>query len=327
MSQLVRSLLFWLVLSSSIAYFWPVDSLGFDPFIPAAWLKSGLLWTLIAVAMFCLGTLVRPDELRPLRERPWWVGLGVATQVLVMPAIAWLVTRVIPMQEEIAAGVILVGCVPGAMASNVLTSTARGSVAYSVSLTTVATLLSPLTVPIVLSVVAGAQTDHSLASSSIRLSLLVVLPTVVGFSISRAWGSFRAFSERWSSAVASFALLWIIAIVVAGNRDKLVNVGAVLAIALLVINVVGYAAGWFVGGLSKLPTRYRRALTLEVGMQNAGLGTALATLLYGSDTIATIPTAAYTFGCMLTGTILAVTWQRRGTPLDAARSDEDVASQ
>jgi BASS family bile acid:Na+ symporter len=331
LKALFQSLLFWLVLSSGIAYAWPAESIGFDPFVPAAAYKSALLWTLISVAMFCLGTLVRTDELRPLAERPWWVGLGVATQVIVMPAIAWLVTLVIPMEEEIAAGVILVGCVPGAMASNVLTSTARGSVAYSVSLTTVATLLSPLTVPLVLRIVAGAETEHSLAESSIRLALLVVLPTLIGFMVSCFWKRFRDSAERWSSVVAAVALLWIIAIVVAGNREKLVSVGLVLAVALVIINLVGYIGGWSVGGLAKLPDRFRRALTLEVGMQNAGLGTGLATLLYGADTAATIPTAAYTFGCMLTGTILAVWWQRKGQPdqhsVDSAASDGSIMSE
>ncbi len=131
------------MLTSGIALVWPAEQWGFDPFTS----NTQLLWSLIVITMLSLGTLVQPDELQPLRERPWWVALGVAAQVLVMPTAAWLATRLVPMEEELAAGVILVGCVPGAMASNVLTNTAGGSVAYSVSLTTVATLLSPLTVP------------------------------------------------------------------------------------------------------------------------------------------------------------------------------------
>ncbi len=99
---------------------------------------------------------------------------------------------------------------------------------------------------------------------------------------------------------------------VAANRDRLMEVGGLLVAVLLMINLVGYAAGYAVGTWAGIPEGYRRALTLEVGMQNAGLGTALAASLYGADTIATIPTAAYTFGCMLTGTILAVLWHRRG---------------
>lgn len=279
-------------------------------------MKGQLLWALVASAMFFLGTLVRQGELKPLYQHPWWVGLGVLTQILVMPAVAWGVTKLIPLDQDIANGVILVGCVPGAMASNVLTSTARGSVAYSVSLTSVATLLSPLTVPFVLQFVARATTQQSLLESSLRLSVLVVLPTVIGFFACRKWNRFQGWSEVWAGRIASFTLLWIIVIVVAGDRDNLKHVGLVLVAALLLINLAGYFAGWFVGGAAKLPEACRRALTLEVGMQNAGLGTALAVTLYGEDSLATIPTAAYTFGCMLTGTILAVFWQRGGERLE-----------
>ena len=315
-----NSLLFWLVVSSGVAFLWPAKGIGFDPFVA----PPGLMWSLIVVTMFCLGTLVRPDELRPLRRRPWWVVLGVATQILVMPAAAWLATRLIPMPEEIAAGVILVGCVPGAMASNVLTNTAGGSVAYSVSLTTVATLLSPITVPLVLSVVANARAEHPLMWTSIILAVFVVLPTVIGYLLSRRSQRLRRFSLRCSSMVASLALLWIIASVVAANRDKLAGVGLLLLAALLTVNLVGYLAGFAVGSAASLPDRFRRALSLEVGMQNAGLGTALAASMYGTETTATIPTAAYTFGCMLTGTVLAIVWRSVDKKRDNVTPDSMV---
>ena len=178
-------------MTSGIALIWPAQAWGFDPFVSNTW----LLWSLIVITMLSLGTLVRPDELQPLRQRPWWVALGVATQVMVMPAAAWLATKLVPMEEELAAGVILVGCVPGAMASNVLTSTARGSVAYSVSLTTVATLLSPLTVPAVLWIVMGRQSDQSLTKPALLLAFLVVLPTVVGYFLARRSARIRRFSR------------------------------------------------------------------------------------------------------------------------------------
>ena len=301
-----RSILFWLLLSSGLAFLWPAETLAVDPFrVPKT-----LLWALVVVTMFCLGTLVRPAELKPLRERPWWVALGVAAQVMIMPLAAWLVTRFIPMEPELAAGVVLVGCVPGAMASNVLTHTAGGSVAFSVSLTTVATLLSPLTVPAVLSVVAGSTAETS-SKSAIMLTLFVAMPTILGYFAARKSQWLERASLRYSPMVAGAALLWIIAGVVAGNRDKLMGVGTLLIVALLLMNLIGYAAGFGIGKMAKLPTHFARALSLEVGMQNAGLGTALAVTLYGEDTIATIPTAAYTFGCMLTGTLLATLWRRQ----------------
>jgi BASS family bile acid:Na+ symporter len=273
------------------------------------------LWSLIVITMMSLGTLVRRDELQPLRQRPWWVALGVATQVLVMPAAAWLATKFVPMSEELAAGVILVGCVPGAMASNVLTSTAGGSVAYSVSLTTVATLLSPLTVPTALWIMTGMQSEQSQTKAALLLAFLVVLPTIIGYLLAQRSDWIRLWSKRCGPLLASVALLWIIATVVASNRDRLLGVGGVIVGALVLINLTGYLAGYAVGLKAGLPPAYRRALTLEVGMQNAGLGTALAVSLYGPGTIATIPTAAYTFGCMLTGTVLAVWWKGRDTSL------------
>lgn len=301
-----RSILFWLLVSSGLAFFWPAESLGFDPFVTS----KTLLWALVTITMFSLGTLVRADELRPLRQHPWWVALGVAAQVVIMPAAAWLVTKVVPMEPELAAGVILVGCVPGAMASNVLTHTARGSVAYSVSLTTVATLLSPFTVPVVISIVAGASTETS-ANSAMMLAVFVALPTVIGYFCSRKFKAVSDLTDKIGPAIAAIALLWIIASVVASSRAVLKDVGGILILALLVMNATGYAAGYFLGRVSRLPESFRRALSLEVGMQNAGLGTALAVSLYGQGTIATIPTAAYTFGCMLTGTLLATVWRRQ----------------
>lgn len=285
---------------------WPADSIGFDPFA----VSRNLLWALIVVTMFSLGMLVRPDELRPLQSRPWWVVLGVAAQVIIMPMAAWLVTQVIPMEPELAAGVILCGCVPGAMASNVLTHTAGGSVAYSVSLTTMATMLSPVTVPAVLSIVAGATVESS-TKTALILTLLVALPTVLGYLVAQKSAFMKSLADRFSGAAASVALLWIIASVVAGNRDKLQSVGVLLIVALLMMNLAGYAAGYWLGRGVKLPESFSRALSLEVGMQNAGLGTALAVTLYGPATTATIPTATYTFGCMLTGTLLAILWRRR----------------
>ncbi len=311
------SLLQWLIAISLLAYLWPVEQTGFDPFLAAAW----WLWSLIAITMFALGTLVQTQELIPLRQKPWWVALGVMTQVTVMPIAAWLVAGCVPMSPELAAGVILVGCVPGAMASNVLTHVAGGSVAYSVSLTSVATLLSPLTVPAVLFLVVREQPQVSLTESSIRLAMLVVLPTVVGHLCSRHIATLRELAGKYASLIASIALLWIIASVVAKTRDQLTGVGVTLVFALLLINLMGYAAGWSLGWFAGLPTGYRRGLSLEVGMQNAGLGTTLAVTLYGSETLAVIPTAAYTFGCMLTGTLLANFWRSRDRASLGATAD------
>jgi len=313
----MQSILFWLILTSGLALFWPAAVVGFDPFVMKTW----MLWLAIVLTMFSLGGLISPEELKPLRERPWWVMLGVATQVIVMPFAAWLATCLIPMDPEMTLGVLLVGCVPGAMASNVLTSTARGSVAYSVSLTSLATLLSPISVPVILWLLARQQTQDSLAKSALLLATLVTLPTILGYVVSVRRRSVQVFLHARGSLIASVSLLWIISTVVAANRVALLSVSGLILFALLLVNLTGYLGGYLVGWVSKLPNSYRRALTLEVGMQNAGLGTILSVTILGEGTSAAIPTAAYTFGCMLSGTLLAIIWRRWETPvLNSAQS-------
>ncbi len=265
--------------------------------------------------MFCLGTAVQWHELEQLREAPLNVFAGLTAQCILMPSLAWTITRLLPLDDEIAAGVILVGCVPGAMASNVLTMTARGNVSYSVSLTTIATLASPITVPALLWLLVGSSGDESSfspAKTSFDLLRMVVLPVVAGFAAKELFPWVRSVAMRVAPTLASVALLWIIASVVAGSREQLGRLTPTVMFALMALNVLGYSAGWSMGKLRKMPSNMTRALVLEVGMQNAGVGTALAATIYGSQSPAQIPTAAYTFGCMLTGTILAAYWSNRG---------------
>ncbi len=300
-----------LVVSSALAYFWPAFGVALDPFR----LSPGKLSALVVVTMFCLGLVVQQHELTELRQRPLTVFLGVAVQCTVMPALAWLVVRTLGLEGPLAYGVLLCGCVPGAMASNVLTMTARGNVSYSVSLTSVATLLSPVTVPVALVIVAGLETGAEVfkpAKMAVTLLLTVVVPVIAGYWVKCRSEVVRRHAVTVAPLLATFALLWIIASVVAGNRDRLSQVAISLLAGLLMMNVLGYLGGYTVGRIARMPEAMRRALTLEVGMQNAGLGTMLAATLLGADSPAQIPTAAYTFGCMLTGTLVAAAWAGNG---------------
>ena len=309
----MRYLLFLLLLATSGgAFIWPAEQLGFDPFL----LSSSGLWMLVTVTMFCLGMVVQPEELLELRQRPFTVLLGVLVQCTWMPALVWLCVWLLQLRGELAQGVLLVGCVPGAMASNVLTMTARGNVSYSVSLTSVATLLSPITVPTALWLLSDVALDAVKIdpwSTSLKLAMHVVLPVALGFGLKEAIKRLQPWANKLAPLAASAALLWIIASVVAANRERLTELTPQLFMGLIAVNLLGYAGGFGVGRVAKMTEPQLRALSLEVGMQNAGLGTAIAVSSFGSESLAQIPTAAYTFGCMFTGTMLAVWWSRRPT--------------
>lgn len=296
---------------SLAAYNWPATWV--DPFADS---KPWLPW-MIGVTMFALGSLLPADEVRRLLGQLPQVALGTLTQCIVMPLASLAVIYLGDLDGGYRLGVILVGCVPGAMASNVLTLAGGGNVSYSVSLTTMATLLSPLTVPWLLVLMAGiSHSEAQIEPLPMMATLLqtVLLPVIAGFTFARISSRFESIAGRIGPILANLVILWIIAVVVGLNRDRLAVIPLGLLTALLLMNLVGYLGGYAAGAMARLDEPMRRALTLEVGMQNAGLGTMLAVTSFGTQfPEAAIPTAAYTFGCMFTGTVLVAFWQQPST--------------
>lgn len=305
-NMLQRYILFWLILSCAVAFFWPHAGLSFDPFAAAG---GRAINVLIVVTMFGVGALLPVQEVNQVLQRWPVVLLGTGIQYLSMPLLAWSVVQVIRPTPEIATGILIVGCVPGAMASNVLTLAARGNVSYSVGLTTSATLLSPLVVPFTLWLTLDDNVAYDGWAAVKLLLLQIVVPVVSGHLLSRYVAEFRKAADKHASAVANASILAIIAIAVALNRDGVMQASPRLLAALATINIGGYLAGYAGAATFRLPEPMRRALTLEVGMQNAGAGIALAKGLFGDNSAAVIPCILYTFGCMLSGTVLATAWQ------------------
>lgn len=308
-----RYLLLWLVLFSAVAFYWPglAGAESLDPFVQT----KPWLGVLISVTMFCIGCLITVEEIDEVFRRWPTVLGGTAIQYSVMPLLAWGCGTLMGLEREYLIGVIVVGCVPGAMASNVLTLAARGNVSYSISLTTSATILSPLIVPLAFHLTLSQFVEIDPWDEAVRLLQRVVGPVVIGHLVCRFQGELARIVQPLAPIVANATIVWIIAVVVGLNRDRLgdaftgqaAGAGAMLLV-LLLVNVLGYSAGWGGGGLLRLPAPMRRALTLEVGMQNAGLGTFLVLDLFKDEPATAIPTAVYTFGCMLTGTMLAQWW-------------------
>lgn len=326
-----RTLLAWLVVFSVAALWWGRLSIV-DPFLWTANFKlpgnidplllfgtpRPLLGIMIQLTMFCIGCMISVTEVNEvLRRWPLVLG-GTLIQYTSMPLLAWGLGNLFGLEREYLIGVIVVGCVPGAMASNVLTLAARGNVSYSVSLTTSATILSPIIVPLAFQLTLSTFIEIDPLNEALKLVKQVVGPVLIGHLVCRYWQRGAELAKQVASLIANGTIVWLIAVVVALNRDRLLGVfnGEVassgkLLVVLLLINLMGYSAGYFGGGRLKLKEGMRRALTLEVGMQNAGLGTVLVLGLFKDQPAAAIPTAVYTFGCMLTGTLLAQWWSHR----------------
>lgn len=324
--MLQKNLLVWLIVSSLLALLWPqftaLGSSSWDPFLALA--GKYPLWSLIVLTMLSIGWMLPKAEVNQvLRRWPTVLG-GVTLQYLSMPLLAVVCVLVSGIEGPLMIGIIVVGCVPGAMASNVLTLNAKGNPSYSVSLTATATMISPLAVPLALGTIAWLLGDPSegeelskLANRTIywksaqALLYRVVCPVIVGHLLGRIFYRWEKQSQKVFPEIANLAILLIIAAVVAKNRQNLDHLPVIIFVLLLILNLGGYLSGYFGGSLMRLPEPMKRALTLEVGMQNAGLGTVLAADLFGAE--AAIAPACYTFGCMLTGTVLARYWSTRST--------------
>ncbi|MBQ9874389.1 MAG: bile acid:sodium symporter family protein [Thermoguttaceae bacterium] len=305
---LSKYLLIWLVLVCALAFFWS-DLFGEETlnpfFIQDKNLRNNFMSGLIATTMLAVGSLLPYDEVRAVLKRwPKTLG-GTAIQYASMPLLAFLVSKELGLEGAAFAGVMMAGCVPGAMASNVLTLTARGNVSYSVGLTTSATLLSPIVVPLTLWLFIGQTTRLPVGDIMLNLLITVVAPVCLGFALARAFAFWRKLASASAEIIANLAIIMIIASVVAANASKVVELTPELIAALLLLNFGGYLAGFYGGKLIGLDSGMRRALAIEVGMQNAGLGTTLAMRFFPDKPQAALFCACYTFGCMFTGIILA----------------------
>ena len=261
--------------------------------------------------MVLVGSLVRAQHRESFRRAPLRPILGLICQYTVMPLTAWLIS--LGFQEPaLQIGIVLVGCMPGAIASNVMTLLFKGDLILSITLTTLATLTCPVILAFWLPLLAGAQLEVPAGSLAVSAVWMVLLPAAAGILLRTYLPKFPPWWDRMAALAASMAIVLIIMVVVAANRERLAETGPFLMAALVALNLSAYGVAYLAGGLLGWPPAQRRTLVIEVGMQNAGLGSVLAMAHLGQA--AAIPSAFYTALCVLTaamGLPLQRRWERR----------------
>ncbi|MGD8875876.1 MAG: bile acid:sodium symporter family protein, partial [Gammaproteobacteria bacterium] len=205
-------------------------------------------------------------------------------------------------------GFIIVACAPGAMASNVMVYLAGGAVAFSVALTTVSTILSPLLTPTLVKLLGGVFLEIPFWPMMQTILLTVVLPLVAGMLLRKQLGRHLATARALSPAVAAIAIVVICSYAVAANQERIAAVGGWVIAMVILLNGLGYLAGWGLARLYGFDALHRLTLSIEIGMQNAGLGVALALRHFSPETA--LPGALFAFWCILTAAA-ASAWLRR----------------
>jgi len=265
---------------------------------------------LLGVVMFGMGLTLNLQDFKIVFRRPKDVVIGCLAQFTIMPLLAWGLSRLFSLDEALALGVVLVGCCPGGTASNVITYLAKGDLALSVGMTGVSTLLAPLLTPLMTWALAGKSVDVDVTGMLLSILCVVILPIAVGLVVKWFWPKFTEQVTDYLPAFSSIAIAYIVAIVIAANANKLMVGGLLIIVVVMLHNVCGLALGYLIGRLLRLSEPKKRAVSIEVGMQNSGLASSLATIHFAAYPMATIPGAIFSVWHNISGAMIARIYSR-----------------
>ncbi|WP_431870028.1 bile acid:sodium symporter family protein [Nocardiopsis eucommiae] len=273
---------------------------------------------LLGVIMFCMGLTMRPQDFAVVARHPKAVLLGVVAQYSVMPLLGWGIAHAFGLPPLLVVGMILVGAAPGGTASNVIVYLARGDVALSVAMTSISTMLAPFITPLIVLGLAGSTLPVSAGDLFLSILQVVLLPVVGGLLL-------RLFADRFvvpllplMPLVSVTGIVLVVSGVVGANSDAVLTTGLLLALAVILHNTLGLLIGYLVGYFGRLPDSARRAVSVEVGMQNSGLAASLATTHF--EPVAALPGALFSVWHNLSGAAVATFWARRA-PRDAEKRE------
>ncbi|TWT25910.1 bile acid:sodium symporter family protein [Planomicrobium sp. CPCC 101110] len=304
---------FFVVGIAVIAFLVPEPFLGFGSYIAI----------LLGVVMFGMGLTLKPVDFKIVASKPLPVFVGVCAQFVIMPLVAFALAYILQLPAELAAGLILLGCVPGGTASNVMVYLAKGNVALSVAMTSLSTLLAPLVTPLLLLLLAGQWMPVDPVAMFTSIIQVIILPITIGFLIGKF---FPKTVEKCISIVpliSVLAILIIVSAVTAANGENVVSAGFIVFVAVFLHNGFGLLLGYFTAVMLGLNENDRRAISIEVGMQNSGLGVALATAHFSP--LAALPSVWGAIWHNISGPILATIWSKR--PANEVRAETGAKKQ
>ena len=266
---------------------------------------------LLGVVMFGMGLTLNLNDFKIVFSRPKDVIIGCLAQFTIMPLLAWGLATVFQLDEALALGVVLVGCCPGGTASNVITYLAKGDLALSVGMTGVSTLLAPLLTPLLTWALAGKTVDVDVAGMLLSILWVVILPIVVGLIVKWLWPKFTEKATDYLPAISTIAIALIVAIVIAANANKLMAGGLIIVVVVMLHNLCGLSLGYLIGRMLGLSEPKKRAISIEVGMQNSGLASSLATIHFAAYPLATIPGAIFSVWHNISGAMVAYFYRKK----------------
>lgn len=271
---------------------------------------SKLTIPLLQIIMFGMGTELSWKDFAEVFKAPKKVIAGLICQFTIMPFLGYAIAKAFNFPGEIAAGIILIGCSPSGLASNVMAYLAKANLALSVCITSMATLLAPVLTPALMKLLGGTYIEIEFWKMVWDITKIVIIPIVAGL----VFNYFLHGKAKWLDKAMPFfsmgGIMFIIVIFIAAGRNSLLEVGLLLLLAVFIHNISGFLLGYWTARLFGFAEKDCRTISIEVGMQNGGLASGLA---LNMGKMATVGLAPSIFGALMnvTGSTLASWWHQK----------------
>lgn len=313
-------------------FVWMGQNISIDlsgiPFLKENFPSFGFVNMLLCVIMFGMGMTLKADDFKYIFKKPTDVLIGICSQYVFMAGFGWLVASLLSLtgvgdptvRAQIAVGLVLLGCVPGGTASNVMTFLAKGDVALSITITMCTTLLAPVLTPSLTLVLAGQWIDVNFWNMFISIVLVVLLPILLGIAVHTALGDRVNGLKDFLVKASTACIILVGGLCIGPNRDQFtthgVTVVLVTVLAVALHHVLGLLAGYVTAKVFRFNEKKVRTLSLEVGLQNSGLSCTLAKTAF-PDTMAILPCVIATVVHQIIGPIVASMFAAKPLPEEA----------
>ena len=282
------------------------------------WIQTSWVNYLLMIVMFGMGLTLKLEDFKIVVTRPKDIIVGCIAQFTIMPLLAFALGKIFGLEAGLLAGFVLVGTCPGGTSSNVMTYLGKGDVALSVGMTSVNTLLAPFMTPAITYLLLRTSITVDILSMFFSIIKVVIVPIALGFIINKFWGKYTQKAANVLPMVSVIAITMIVAAVVSHNAEKILSTGAIVFVIVILHNLLGYACGYGVGKLMKASLPKKKAMAIEVGMQNSGLATSLAGTAFPDLAMATVPGAIFSVWHNISGAVLANVFNRLKEPKEEA---------
>jgi BASS family bile acid:Na+ symporter len=294
----------WVIAAATISMIFPqyITDIG-------GYKTENAIVPLIQLIMFGMGTTTSINDFVGVLKMPKGVLIGILLQFSIMPVVALVITYIFNFPPEVAAGIILIGCAPSGVSSNILTFLAKGNLPLSITMTSFATLLSPLLTPLLMKLLADQLIPVNVGDMMFSILKMLFLPIIAGVIFNRIFGNRSKWLNSAMPMIAMTANVVIIAVIVAAGRDNLLSIGKLLVVAAIIHNGVGYALGYLGGRMFRMNKRDSRTVAIEVGLHNGGMSAGIASELGKAATMGLYP-AIFGTWMDVSGSFLANWWRK-----------------